>query len=164
MTTLAEHPQLIIFDLDGTLRRTTVAGKPCPHAPGEWELLPKVKETVLRIAREHPDIRFGTASNQDQVAYGWLTEQMARRLIEDVFAEAIGLDGATITIRFCPHAMDAGCRCRKPAPGMLLDVMRTCDIAPEATLFVGDAPMDREAAQAAGVSFAWAREFFDRQD
>lgn len=32
----------------------------------------------------------------------------------------VALDG----FFFCPHAADAGCDCRKPAPGLLLDVGR----------------------------------------
>lgn len=158
---LSEKIKLIVFDMDGTLRRTTVAGKPCPHAPGEWKLLPGVSEKLARLIRERRNIRFCVASNQDQVAYGLLTEQMALRLIEDLWDEAVGNLIAPI-IRICPHAMDAGCGCRKPEPGMLLSLMRTCDVTPGETLFVGDAEVDREAARRAGVSFAWAWDFFGR--
>jgi D-glycero-D-manno-heptose 1,7-bisphosphate phosphatase len=154
-----ENIKLIIFDMDGTLRRTTVEGKPCPHAPGEWELLPGVGERLSRIADAQKEIRFGVASNQDQVAYGLLTERMALRLIEDLFNEALGA-GLAPVIRVCTHPMDAGCGCRKPEPGMLLSVMRDCGVAPGETLFVGDAELDREAARRAGVSFAWAWDFF----
>lgn len=162
MAELSENIRLIIFDMDGTLRRTTVAGKPCPHAPGEWALLPNVREKLSRIVRERDEIRFGVASNQDQVAYGLLTEQMALRLIEDLWDEAVGLNRSAPVVRICPHAMDAGCGCRKPEPGMLLSIMRACGVPPGETLFVGDAEVDREAARRAGVSFAWAWDFFDR--
>ncbi|HEY8458984.1 MAG TPA: HAD-IIIA family hydrolase [Blastocatellia bacterium] len=160
---LGDNIRLIIFDVDGTLRRTTVEGKPCPHAPGEWELLPGVRERLSRIAAAQREIRFGAASNQDQVAYGLLTERMAIRLIEDLFNEVFGANFAPV-IRICPHAIDAGCDCRKPAPGMLLSVMRDCGVAPGATIFVGDTELDREAARRAGVSFVWAWDFFDASD
>jgi D-glycero-D-manno-heptose 1,7-bisphosphate phosphatase len=52
----SENIKLIIFDMDGTLRRTTVEGKPCPHAPGEWELLPGVREKFAGIARAQREI------------------------------------------------------------------------------------------------------------
>ena len=32
--------RLVVFDADGTLRRTTVPGQPCPRASDQWELLP----------------------------------------------------------------------------------------------------------------------------
>jgi D-glycero-D-manno-heptose 1,7-bisphosphate phosphatase len=154
-----ENIKLIIFDMYGTLRRTTVEGKPCPHAPGEWELLPGVREKFTCIAGAQREIRFGAASNQDQVAYGLLTERMAVQLIEDLFNEVLGAS-LTPVIRICPHPMDAGCGCRKPEPGMLLSVMRDCGATPGETLFVGDTELDREAARRAGVSFIWAWDFF----
>jgi hypothetical protein len=37
---------LYLFDADGTLRRTTVEGQPCPNRPYEWELMPNVSKEV----------------------------------------------------------------------------------------------------------------------
>ena len=51
---------------------------------------------------------------------------------------------------------------RKPEPGMLLRAMEDADASPDGTLMVGDRPEDEAAAQAAGVSFVWAHEFFGR--
>ena len=153
--------RLYIFDADDTLRRTTVDGKPCPHAPGEWELLPNVRETLGAIRWGGEDgALLGVASNQDQVAYGHLTAEMAHRLLLDAVRAAVGDIHPPPCIRFCPHALEAPCACRKPGTAMLLDIMRHFAVSPDRTLFVGDAPTDREAALAAGVRFAWAREFF----
>jgi HAD superfamily hydrolase (TIGR01662 family) len=65
-------------------------------------------------------------------------------------------------IRFCPHPAETACQCRKPKPGMLLDIMRHFRIGPSATMFVGDALSDHEAAARAGVPFMDARAFFAR--
>lgn len=155
--TVPDTVRLIIFDADGTLRRTTVAGRPCPHGPGEWELLPRVRETLSAI--DWSAHRLGIASNQDQIAYGWLSAEMARQLFTTLIAEAT--DGRTeAVIRFCPHALETVCHCRKPQPGMLLEIMQACELAPAQTLFVGDAETDREAARRAGISFVWAWDFF----
>ncbi len=51
---------------------------------------------------------------------------------------------------------------RKPEPGMLLQAMSDADVSPDETLMVGDRPEDEAAAQAAGVDFVWAHEFFGR--
>jgi histidinol-phosphate phosphatase family protein len=153
------HIRLLIFDADGTLRRTTVAGQPCPHAPGEWELLPQVAETLARLPWQTGKLRLGIASNQDHVAYGWLSERTAYQLLEDLLREA-GVDAAAV-VRICPHAIEANCACRKPAPGLLLSLMKECAVTAAETLFVGDASTDREAARRAGVAFRWAWEFFD---
>ncbi len=52
---------------------------------------------------------------------------------------------------------------RKPAPGMLLAAMKAAEVEPAQTLMVGDRDEDREAAEAAGVRFIHAAEFFGRQ-
>jgi D-glycero-D-manno-heptose 1,7-bisphosphate phosphatase len=93
------------------------------------------------------------ASNQDHVAYGHLSEAMARRLLLDAAEAATCHRPEPGAARLCPHALDAGCPCRKPAPGLLLQAMAHHGAAAPETLFVGDAEVDRLAALAAGVAF-----------
>jgi D-glycero-D-manno-heptose 1,7-bisphosphate phosphatase len=102
------------------------------------------------------------ASNQGGVAMGYLTEDEARALVENA-ARMIGAD----FYEFCPYhpeglfpeyAKDA--ECRKPRPGMLLEIMRKSGAEADDTLFVGDRPEDFVAAQAAGVEFVWSQDFF----
>ena len=52
---------------------------------------------------------------------------------------------------------------RKPAPGMLREAMAMAAVGPADTLFVGDQPCDEAAAEAAGVRFEWAEDFFGRR-
>lgn len=49
---------------------------------------------------------------------------------------------------------------RKPAPGMLLQVMRSEGVSAAETLYVGDREEDHAAAHAAGCDFRWAGEYF----
>jgi D-glycero-D-manno-heptose 1,7-bisphosphate phosphatase len=67
-------------------------------------------------------------------------------------AEAAG--GHVDALFACPHAPDAGCRCRKPAPGLIEDAVAASNLPPSQTLVVGDAGRDLEAAHAAGVAAA----------
>ena len=154
---------LLIFDADNTLRRTTIAGQVCPRASGEWELLPGVAER-LRAMRWGPEgLGLGIASNQDQVAYGFVSERTARALLLDLARQASGYAPPEAAIQLCPHALDAGCACRKPHPGLLHRIMRFYGVAPARTLFVGDQQIDAEAARRAGTRFAWARDYFGWQ-
>jgi D-glycero-D-manno-heptose 1,7-bisphosphate phosphatase len=156
--------RLYVFDADDTLRRTRVAGQPCPRAPGEWELLPGVRERLRGIVWGAGGALLGVASNQDQVAYGYLSEETARRLLVDAVREAAGVEPPPGAVQLCPHALDVPCDCRKPAPGMLLRIMDYYHVAPAETLFVGNAPSDAEAARRAGARFAWAHDFFGWED
>jgi D-glycero-D-manno-heptose 1,7-bisphosphate phosphatase len=153
--------RLFIFDADDTLRRTTSPGKPCPHAPGEWELMPGVRELLGRVqwnTRWGPHL--GIASNQDQVAYGHLSLPMAHGLLRDLARSATDFVPADPALQLCPHPVEQGCDCRKPKPGMLLSIMAYYGDEPEETLFVGNHGVDREAAERARTAFMWSADFF----
>jgi D-glycero-D-manno-heptose 1,7-bisphosphate phosphatase len=158
---LTEIPvRLYVFDADGTLRRTTVPGLPCPNAPGEWELIPGVRERLARI--NWGGARFGVATNQGGVGLGYLSLARARSLLEEMVVEAFGVGPPPGSIEICPHAPHAGCACRKPEPLMLLRLMRRFAVSAGETLYVGDMDRDEEAARRAGARFLWAHQFFDR--
>ncbi len=155
--------RLYIFDADGTLRRTTVEGLPCPNRPGEWELIPGVRERLSLI--DWNEARFGVASNQGGVGLGYLSLSAARRLLEEMVVEAFGVTRAPPgAVELCPHPPYLGCPCRKPRPLMLRRLMRRFGAAPQETLFVGDMDKDEGAARAAGTRFMWAHEFFERAE
>jgi D-glycero-D-manno-heptose 1,7-bisphosphate phosphatase len=154
---------LVIFDADDTLRYTTVPGQPCPHRPGEWALLPGVAETLRKVPWMSPGGPcVGLASNQDQVGYGLLSEHAARRLLEDLALAATGTVPPPQAIQLCPHRLDVGCECRKPAPGMLRRILAYYGVNSERTLFVGNSDTDRAAAHAAGVRYRGASGVFRR--
>ena len=152
--------KLYIFDADGTLRRSTVPGQPCPNMPGDWELIPGVKERLAEIEWGPRGARFGVASNQGGVGLGYLTYGLARRMLVEMAREAFGVAPPAGSIEICPHAPHAGCPCRKPRPEMLLRLMRRFGAGRDETLFVGDMDRDEEAARRAGTRFMWAQEFF----
>ncbi len=152
--------KLFIFDADNTLRRTTVLDQPCPYRPGEWELMPNVRQVLASVQWGAAGVRLGIASNQDRVAYGFLSRGMAERLLRDMVHAAVGAISPAPRIELCPHAIEMGCPCRKPAPLMLTRIVDHFGVPSRDTLFVGDAETDRLAARSANVRFAWAWDFF----
>ncbi len=160
-TDILRSYRLVVFDADDTLRKTVVPGKPCPHGPGEWVLRPGVREVLQEVSwGERPAPHLGLASNQDHVAYGLLSLDMARRLLRDLAAAATGSVPADPALQLCPHPLEGTCECRKPQPGMLLSIMDYYGVEPAETLFVGDAEVDREEAARAGTAFMWASDLF----
>lgn len=153
----SETTKLVIFDADGTLRRCTVPGQPCPNKDGEWELMPGVKERLANTAAA----RFAVVSNQGGVGLGHMAEDTAVRLLTEMCDAAFPRGkGKLVHLLWCPHAPKAGCRCRKPSPLLLYQAMIEADALPSETMYIGDMESDREAAQRAGVPFAWAWQFF----
>ncbi|MEA3266509.1 MAG: HAD-IIIA family hydrolase [Candidatus Fermentibacteria bacterium] len=158
--------KLIVFDADGTLRYCTVPGQPCPNRAGEWELFPDVVEKLAGFSWAGPGsvsgTGYGIASNQGGVGSGYFAEDTAMSLLHDTFIKAFGFTPARGTIQMCPHIPYSGCSCRKPASGMLDNLIDLYSVDPSTVLFVGDRDDDRNAASNAGCQFQWVSEFFNR--
>ena len=103
-------------------------------------------------------------TNQSGVARG-LYDEAAVRALHDWMADEVRRAGGTIDdIRYCPHHPEAAlaqyrraCDRRKPAPGMLLDLLAAWQVAAAECVLIGDQPTDLAAAAAAamrGVRFA----------
>lgn len=153
--------RLIIFDKDGTLTRGPEEHRP-PNTPSEQVVLPGVVEKCADLRQR--GIRLAIATNQGGVAFGYMSEETAWDLVRAV-AQNIAAEAWTL----CPHhpqgtieRYTGNSECRKPVPGMLLDLIQYFDVRREQTLHVGDRDIDQEAAARAGCDFAWADEFFDR--
>jgi len=164
---LARSYSLIIFDADGTLRRCTIEGQPCPNDESQWELIPGVLECLNSL---EGDPACFIASNQAGVAFGYMSFQVAKDLLMNL-AERLRRETALRPwgVRLCPHHANAterafrvDCACRKPRPGMLYEIMVVQNIGPGETLYVGDMESDKRVARAAGCGFVWAFDFFNR--
>jgi histidinol-phosphate phosphatase family protein len=144
----------LFLDWGGTLA-VTRNNRTAVDLDGNPVLAPHVPETITRV-RPHFDLAF-IVSNQARIGRGEISEdEVVRRF---AWANA-RLGGPFDGWRLCPHGDADGCACRKPRPGMFLDLAAEYEIDLEVSLHVGDSQKDREAARAAGVRFVWTHEFF----
>jgi len=145
----------LFLDWGGTLALTR-DNRTVVDADGNPILLPNVPEV---LARERPrvDVCF-IVSNQARIARGEITAvEVLRR-----FAWANDRLGRVFTDwRLCPHTDDDGCACRKPRPGMFLELAGLYGVDLSASTHVGNSDKDRDGAAAAGVGrFVWSLDFF----
>lgn len=167
-----DNIKLIIFDIDGTLteiKPEVLARKPdlvTPNRLGEQQ--PKVGVVACLLGLAAAGMKMALATNRGGVAWGYTSLEDAYALAREA-AALCAIPEAPIYL--CPnHPKARGPKsrvayaiesdCRKPNPGMLLQAMREAQVDPNETLFVGDMESDQQAAQAAGMGFCWAEEFF----
>jgi HAD superfamily hydrolase (TIGR01662 family) len=131
----------VLFDRDGTL----VVDVPYNGDPAEVRPFPGARRVLDEL--RSLGLATGVLSNQSGIARGILT----RRQVESVNARVEDLLGPFDVWEVCPHADEDGCRCRKPAPGMIHSACSRLGIDASEVAFIGDIGSDVEAARAAGA-------------
>ncbi|MFF7725470.1 D-glycero-alpha-D-manno-heptose-1,7-bisphosphate 7-phosphatase [Streptomyces sp. NPDC008001] len=135
-------PAAVLFDRDGTL----VEDVPYNGDPGRVVPLPGVGRALEALRRR--GVRTGVVTNQSGIGRGLLTAEEVRA----VNARVEQLLGPFDVWAVCPHSPDAGCGCRKPAPGLVLAAARRLGVAPGECVLIGDIGSDMDAAAAAGAT------------
>jgi len=137
----------VFLDRDGVINRKAPEGEYITRWE-DLEILPGVAASVRQI--KEADLKVVVVTNQRCVAKGILTEIALQKLHERLI-DQLAQDGAIIDgIYYCPHDKTAGCSCRKPAAGMLVQAAQEHEIDLKGSWMVGDSPSDILAGKNAG--------------
>jgi D-glycero-D-manno-heptose 1,7-bisphosphate phosphatase len=97
-------------------------------------------------------------TNQSGVARGYYTEEELNALHDWMRGELLAQGAVVDDVRYCPHHPEgtvAGYledhHWRKPAPGMILDLMQHWPVQRQGSFVIGDRASDIEAGKAAGL-------------
>lgn len=115
----------------------------------EARFTPGALAALARLAASgHPIV---IVTNQSGIGRGLIApataEAISQMLLQRVEAAGGRIDGVYV----CPHAPEAGCACRKPAPGLLLAAASALDLDLAESVLIGDAVSDVLAGQAVGA-------------
>jgi D-glycero-D-manno-heptose 1,7-bisphosphate phosphatase len=138
--------KLVILDRDGTINEDSDS---YVKSIEEWRPIDGSLDAIARLTQA--GYRVVVATNQSGIARG-LFDTSTLIAIHDRLQQAAAQAGGRIdAFFFCPHAADSACECRKPKPGMLLEIARRFNVSLSDVYMVGDAQRDLEAAAAAGA-------------
>ena len=139
-------PVAAFLDRDGTV----ILDRDYPDDPEGVELLPGAAGAISRLNRAGVPVVLVT--NQSGIGRGYFEEPafhaVQRRVEELLEREGARVDG----VYFCPHAPEAGCECRKPAPGLYRRAAREHGLSLQGSYFVGDRLRDVLPARELGGS------------
>lgn len=145
----------LLLDVDGTLR-VTKSGELFPTSPDDIELLPNRKEVLQRWLDDGYQLFF--VSNQGGIHGKKLTVDDAKACFERTVEL---LDLPVAAVQFCPHkAFPVSCFCRKPMPGMAMQLVHEFKLDMKQLHMVGDMDSDRRFAEGLGATYHDAKAFF----
>jgi D-glycero-D-manno-heptose 1,7-bisphosphate phosphatase len=135
----------VFVDRDGTI----CFDKHYLSDPNGLELIPTVAEGIKRL--NDAKLTVIVVTNQSGVGRGYFTEETLKT-VHDRLRKILASHGAKIDdIFYCPHRPDEGCKCRKPAPGMLIQAKDKHGFDLTRSFVIGDRMMDVGMAHAVGA-------------
>jgi D-glycero-D-manno-heptose 1,7-bisphosphate phosphatase len=139
--------KLVILARDGLINE--YSGVPIGSAD-DWQPIPGSLEAIARL--NQAGLHVAVATNQPGLARG-LFDLDALNAIHHKFHDLLDrLGGHVDAVSYCPHEQADGCGCRKPQPGMLLQLGERFGALPQETVMIGTSGADLDAARAAGMA------------
>lgn len=135
----------VFLDRDGVLNENRA------NYVRTWEqvaILPGVLQAMQRLAASQ--FALVVVTNQSAVGRGLMSVEVLAAINQGIVQQVQQAGGRIDAVYACPHGPEAGCPCRKPLPGMLLQAAQDLDLDLVRSYLVGDAVSDMQAALAAG--------------
>ncbi len=138
----------VFLDRDGVINEVVFHNSEKPSSPwnfNEFKLIKGVKEPLEALAKI--GYLLFVISNQPDISRGFVekgTTEKISRIIYDKYPVK--------EIIVCPHDDHHNCNCRKPKPGMILELSKKYDVDLKKSFLIGDNWKDTEAGEKAGCT------------
>lgn len=138
--------KLIILDRDGVINCDSDSYIKCSD---EWVPIPGALEAIATLKRNGWTVAIAT--NQSGIARGLFSKTVLFEIHQKMHEMVEAVGGKIDYLAFCPHGPNDSCHCRKPAPGMYLEIAEYFKCELDSVPVVGDSKRDLEAANAVGA-------------
>jgi len=138
--------KLIVLDRDGVINYDS---DQFIKSPDEWRPIPGSLEAIARL--NHAGFRVIVATNQSGLGRRLFDMATLISIHDKMYKALAQLGGRVDALFYCPHTADSNCDCRKPKPGMLIDIGQRFGVDLTGVPCVGDGERDLQAAAAVGA-------------
>ena len=138
--------KLVILDRDGVINQDS---DQFIKNTTEWKPIPGSLEAIARL--NHAGYRVVIASNQSGIGRGLLDMGALNAINDKMYRVLAQVGGRIDALFYCPHAAEANCDCRKPKPGMFIDIAQRFNVDLAGVPSIGDSLRDLQAAATAGA-------------
>ncbi|HET9844041.1 MAG TPA: D-glycero-beta-D-manno-heptose 1,7-bisphosphate 7-phosphatase [Gammaproteobacteria bacterium] len=135
----------VLLDRDGVINFDS---EDYIKSPEEWIPIPNSLEAIRLLNQKGYSVAIAT--NQSGIQRGLYSEQILEQIHQKMTDSLSKLGGAIAAIHYCPHGPNDGCMCRKPKPGLLMQIAHKFSLDLTKTPYVGDSWRDCQAAISAG--------------
>jgi len=142
--------QAVFFDRDGVLLELVAGdgGLRGARSMAEFTVNPQAA-SVIQDLSERGFLIF-IVTNQPDIARGFTTAAQVDEINQSLVRELGGVSRIQ-EVLVCPHDNQHQCPCRKPKPGMILDLAHRWQVDLNGSFMVGDRGVDIEAGEKAGL-------------
>ncbi|MFH0732427.1 MAG: HAD-IIIA family hydrolase [Candidatus Omnitrophota bacterium] len=141
--------KIIFLDRDGVINKEGMTPSGYVTKLSLFILLPRVKEAVKLLKNNGYDIII--ISNQGGVSKGLYSKATLDRITAKMLKEISARGGKIDEVYYCTHKKEDNCSCRKPEAGLFITALKTRNIDPERTYYIGDTERDVIAARKVGL-------------
>lgn len=139
----------LFLDRDGVVNRQIVGDYVRRWQDFEW--LPGAPLALKWLREWAPHMVVVT--NQQGIGKGLMTAHDVAGIHHRLQSELAANGGLIDAFQVCPHLESAGCACRKPRPGLVLDwLAQQPDSEPSLSVMVGDSQSDLELAHSVATA------------
>lgn len=134
----------VFLDRDGVINPVVLKnGKPYPPMPADYTFFPEAKAAIHNL-KQH-GFKVFIFTNQPDVTKKTITQDQLNSIHQKVY-DVLEVDD----IATCIHIDSDNCTCRKPKPGMIIELTNKWQVDLEKSFVIGDRWRDIEAGESAG--------------